>query len=84
MQRHYPHDPFERFADDVICYRVSEAQAQALRTALARRFADCGLKLHPQKTKIVYCVGSGRPLGLPVEPSQWVGTALWRPAPPDE
>jgi hypothetical protein len=60
MQRHYPHIPFERFVDDAIGHCVSEAQAQELRTALARRFADCGLELHPQKTKIVYCQDDDR------------------------
>jgi group II intron reverse transcriptase/maturase len=28
MQRHYPHIPFERFADEAICHCASEAQAQ--------------------------------------------------------
>jgi RNA-directed DNA polymerase len=54
MQRHYPHIPFERFADEASCHCASETQAQELRAALARRFADWGLELHPQKTKIVY------------------------------
>ena len=60
MQRHYPHIPFERFADDAICHCMSEAQAQELRAALARRFVDCALELHPQKTKIVYCKDDDR------------------------
>ena len=33
----------------------SEAEARALRQALASRLADCKLMLHPEKTKIVYC-----------------------------
>src|SRR6516164_3600379 len=32
----------------------------ALRTALATRFAECGLTLHPEKTKIVYCKDQSR------------------------
>jgi RNA-directed DNA polymerase len=55
MRRHWPDIPYERFADDCICHCTSEAQAQALRVAIAGRFADCGLELHPDKTKIVYC-----------------------------
>ncbi len=31
-----------------------------MRAAIARRFADCGLELHPQKTKIVYCKDDDR------------------------
>ena len=33
----------------------SEKEAQSLREALAARLAECGLELHPTKTKIVYC-----------------------------
>jgi RNA-directed DNA polymerase len=73
MQRHYPHIPFERFADDAICHCVSEAQAQELRTALARRFADCGLELHPQKTKIVYCKDDDRRGTYPEEHFDFLG-----------
>ena len=60
MTVHEPSIPFERYADDVLCHCRSERQAQHLRTALARRFADCGLQLHPSKTKIVYCKDEDR------------------------
>lgn len=60
MQRHCPQIPFERFADDAICHCTSEAQARWLRDSLERRLADCGLRLHPEKTKIVYCKDSDR------------------------
>jgi RNA-directed DNA polymerase len=73
MQRYYPHIPFERFADDAICHCTSEAQAQALRAALARRFADCGLELHPQKTKIVYCKDDDRRRTYPAEQFDFLG-----------
>ena len=55
MRRHWPQVPFERFADDAICHCTSEMQARELRAAIERRFVDCGLELHPDKTKIVYC-----------------------------
>ena len=29
--------------------------------AIRSRFAECGLKLHPEKTRIVYCKEDGRP-----------------------
>jgi hypothetical protein len=35
-------------------------EACQLRTALEARFGECGLELHPQKTKIVYCKDSNR------------------------
>ncbi len=60
MQRNYPHIPFERFADDVVCHCTGEAQAQLVQAAIERRFAQCRLELHPQKTKIVYCKDDDR------------------------
>ncbi|UVK35521.1 group II intron reverse transcriptase/maturase (plasmid) [Mesorhizobium sp. AR10] len=55
MAKHRPEIPFERFADDAVCHCSSERQAQKLQTDLEQRFAECGLKLHPNKTQIVYC-----------------------------
>jgi group II intron reverse transcriptase/maturase len=55
MQKHYPQIPFERYADDEICHCRSKAEAEGLRVAIERRFAECGLELSLQKTKIVYC-----------------------------
>lgn len=60
MTEHYPSIPFERYADDIICHCESEKQARALQDALAQRFAQCRLALHPQKTKIVYCKDANR------------------------
>lgn len=60
MRRHYPHIPFERYADDGICHGRTEAEAQALKAALEQRFSECGLELHPQKTKSVYCKDEDR------------------------
>jgi RNA-directed DNA polymerase len=55
MAKHHPDVPFERFADDVVCHCSSEHQARRLQAELERRFAECGLALHPDKTQIVYC-----------------------------
>ena len=60
MRRNFPDILFERYADDAICHCRDEDQATALRTALATRFAECGLMLHPEKTKIVYCKDQSR------------------------
>ena len=38
----------------------SEKQAQFVRDAIARRLAQCGLELHPDKTRIVYCKDEDR------------------------
>ena len=60
MQRHFAEIRFERFADDAICHCKTWAQAQRLRAALERRFAECHLELHPQKTRVVYCKDDDR------------------------
>lgn len=60
MRKHYPHIPFERYADDLIVHCKTEADAHAMRIAIAARMADCGLTVHPEKTKVVYCKDSNR------------------------
>lgn len=55
MAREYPGVPFERYADDGVVHCVSESQARSLRAAIANRMREVGLRLHPDKTKIVYC-----------------------------
>ena len=60
MARNHSDIPFERFADDALCHCASEAQATILKEALEKRFAECGLQLHPEKTKIVYCKDDDR------------------------
>ena len=61
MERNQPAIPFERYADDIICHCVSEAQAKWLQGAVEKRLAECGLEVHPQKTKIVHCKNDRRP-----------------------
>src|ERR1700676_1457650 len=60
MHRNHPAISFERYADDAICHCRSEEQARTLHASLERRFAECGLTLHPEKTKIVYCKDDDR------------------------
>jgi hypothetical protein len=60
MVREFPAVPFERFADDAVIHCVSERQARQAREAVARRLAEVGLEVHPDKTRIVYCKGSNR------------------------
>ena len=60
MQRNHPGVPWCRYADDGLVHCRSEGQAQELRRALEQRFAECGLELHPAKTKIVYCKDGSR------------------------
>jgi RNA-directed DNA polymerase len=55
VERHWKGIQFERYADDIICHCRSEKEAMELQTTLVDRFMRCGLQLHPEKTKIVYC-----------------------------
>jgi RNA-directed DNA polymerase len=73
MQREFPSIPFERYADDAICHCVSKEQALELRQALERRFAECQLQLHPQKTKVVYCKDANRPGDYPERSFDFLG-----------
>jgi RNA-directed DNA polymerase len=61
MQRAFPDNPFERFADDAIVHCRSEEEARSVLEAIRGRLADCGLELHTTKTKIVYCKDDDRP-----------------------
>ena len=73
QQREYPDIPFERYADDVICHCRSEAQARELLQAIEARMAACKLRLHPQKTKIVYCKDANRHGNYPEEAFDFLG-----------
>lgn len=55
MARHHAKLPFERYADDIIAHCETQAQATILLRAIGQRMAQCGLTLHPEKTKIVCC-----------------------------
>jgi retron-type reverse transcriptase len=46
---------FERYADDAVVHCVTERQARQVWAALAKRMEHVGLRLHPDKTKLVYC-----------------------------
>ena len=55
MKVHYPNNPWCRYADDGLAHCRTLKEAEALKAALQERFAQCGLEMHPTKTKIVYC-----------------------------
>lgn len=76
MQRYHPGVPFERYADDVLCHCRTRAQAQVVLAQLTRRFAECGLTLHPQKTRLVYCKDDDRRGNYPVTSFDFLGYAF--------
>jgi RNA-directed DNA polymerase len=61
--RNHPDRPFERYADDGVVHCQTEAEAVRLKAELVERFKECGLELHPIKTRIVYCKDDNRRKG---------------------
>ena len=55
LEREFPAVEFERFADDAVVHCATERQALQVRAALSERMEKVGLRLHPDKTKVVYC-----------------------------
>ena len=60
MAREFPACPFERYADDGVVHCKSRRQAEYVLAAIATRMGEVGLRLHPDKTRIVYCKDSNR------------------------
>jgi RNA-directed DNA polymerase len=76
LAAHYPQVPFERYADDVIAHCRTEKEAQEMRAAIAARLQSCGLELHPEKTKIVYCKDDLRKKTYPNEKFDFLGYSV--------
>lgn len=60
MKINYPNCPFARYADDAVVHCDSEAQASHLMKEISLRLEACGLMMHPDKSKVVYCKDSNR------------------------
>lgn len=55
VSKHLRSIRFCRYADDGVMHCKSRKQAEYVLKVLGERFRDCGLELHPDKTRIVYC-----------------------------
>jgi len=73
MQRHNQDIPWSRYADDGVLHCKTEQQAQTLLSELKLRFKECGLELHPEKTKIVYCKDGSRKRQYPNKEFNFLG-----------
>jgi RNA-directed DNA polymerase len=60
MERNHPEVQICRFADDGLAHCKSKAEAEKLLLSLKKRFGECGLQIHPDKTRIVYCKDDDR------------------------
>ncbi len=65
MKRTYPQCPFARYADDAVVHCRTQTQAEAVMRSIALRLEECGLTMHPEKSKIVYCKDSKRTGAFP-------------------
>jgi len=73
MRRSHPQCPFARYADDAVVHCRSEAQARAVMQAIASRLGECGLTMHPEKSKVVYCKDSNRTKAYPTGQFTFLG-----------
>lgn len=55
IEQHHPAIKWCRYADDGLVHCSSKAQAEFLLACIRSRFTECGLEMHPDKTRIVYC-----------------------------
>jgi group II intron reverse transcriptase/maturase len=55
ISREFPGCPFERYADDLLVHCASRCQAERVLAAIVARMGELGLRVHPGKTRIVYC-----------------------------
>lgn len=60
MKRKHPETPWCRYADDGLIHCKTKLRTERLLVELQQRFKGCGLEMHPEKTKIVYCKDSKR------------------------
>ena len=73
ITRSYPQCPFARYADDAVVHCRSLKQAQEVMQKIASRLEECGLIMHPEKSKIVYCKDRGRRGAYPVVQFTFLG-----------
>ena len=64
---------FCRYADDAVVHCKSKKQAELVLRKLDQRLRECGLELHPEKTKIVYCADVNRHQAYPVVQFTFLG-----------
>ena len=51
IEKSNPQNPWARYADDGIIHCKTREEAETLLSKLQQRFEECGLALHPEKTK---------------------------------
>jgi RNA-directed DNA polymerase len=73
MRRELRSVRFCRYADDGVIHCRSEVQARLVLRKLKGRLSECGLELHPEKTRSVYCQDVNRKAGYPTVQFTFLG-----------
>lgn len=60
VRKELPGVPFCRYADDGLLHCKSQRQAEFVMKKLTERLQSCGLEIHPDKSRIVYCKDKNR------------------------
>lgn len=60
LERNIQNVWFERFADDALVHCHTKQEAESVLEIIRQRLSDCGLILHPVKTKLIYCKDADR------------------------
>ena len=60
VRRSLPGVPFCRYADDGLLHCRNRQQAEWVMEKLSQRLEDCGLTIHPDKSRIIYCKDRNR------------------------
>jgi len=73
LELNHPTVKFTRYADDGILHCRNKAHAEQTLKAVRERMNECGLELHPEKTKLVYCRDYRRQGNYPVVKFDFLG-----------
>ena len=66
FSRRFPGLRFTRYADDLVVHCKSEVESKYVLESISNRLKSCDLRMHPDKTKIVYCKDSYRSGNYPI------------------
>jgi RNA-directed DNA polymerase len=73
VRKALPGVPFCRYADDGLFHCKSQRQAEFVMKKLTQRLQQCGLELHPDKSRIVYCKDINRKRNYSVSTFDFLG-----------
>lgn len=73
MERQLPGVLFARYVDDIVIHAQTQRQAEQIKQLVADRMTEVGLRLHPDKTKVVYCQDARRSASFAVTSFVFLG-----------